>query len=150
MWRRGAGRSLADMDNLSTVQGIYEAFGRGDVPAILARLDDDVVWENWPSSVQDAGVPWLARREGREDVAGFFTALGAVDIHRLDALNFLSGGDQVAVVFAIDLTVRDSGVRLQDEEIHLWTFAPDGRVTGFRHVTDTAKHIAAHRQPVSA
>ena len=34
------------MSNLvSTVQEIYSAFGQGDVPAILARLADDVVWE---------------------------------------------------------------------------------------------------------
>ena len=31
-----------------TVAGIYEAFGRGDIPAILATLADDVAWEVWP------------------------------------------------------------------------------------------------------
>jgi ketosteroid isomerase-like protein len=138
------------MDNIATVQRIYEAFGRGDIAAILAELADDVAWEDWPSSAQEAGVPWLARRDGREAVAGFFAALGAVDMHRLDALNFLAGGNQVAVVFAIELTARESGVRVHDEEIHLWTFGPDGRVTRFRHVVDTAKHIAAAQQAVAA
>ena len=66
------------------------------------------------------------------------------------AANFLAGGDQVAVVVSIDLTVRTTGVRFQDEDIHLWTFCPDGRVTGYRHVSDTAKHIAAAQQPVAA
>ena len=32
------------MSNIATVQGIYEAFGKGDVPAILAVLADDVAW----------------------------------------------------------------------------------------------------------
>jgi uncharacterized protein len=149
MCGRGGGRSFAAMDNTKTVQRIYEAFGRGDIPAILAELADDVVWENVPGSAQEAGVPWLTRREGRESVAGFFTALGGLDHHRLEPQNFLAGGDQVAVVFALDVTARETGVRFQDEEIHLWTFGPHGRVIGFRHVCDTAKHIAASRQPVA-
>jgi hypothetical protein len=56
----------------------------------------------------------------------------------------------VAVVFALDLTVKATGVRIQDEDVHLWTFGPDGRVTGYRRCSDTAKHIAAAQQPVAA
>ena len=33
------------MSNLATVQGIYAAFRRGDIPAILECLAEDVVWE---------------------------------------------------------------------------------------------------------
>jgi ketosteroid isomerase-like protein len=33
------------MGNLEVVQEIYEAFGRGDVPAILDHLADDVGWD---------------------------------------------------------------------------------------------------------
>jgi uncharacterized protein len=138
------------MDTIATVQRIYAAFGRGDIAAILAELAEDVAWETWPSSAQDAGVPWLVRRQGRDAVAGFFASLEGLDHHRFEPLNFLAGGDQVAVVVAIDLTVLATGARFQDEEVHLWTFGADGRVTGYRHVPDTAKHIAAARQPVSA
>src|SRR4051812_49666848 len=98
MYGRAPGRSFAAMDNIRTVQRIYEAFGRGDIPAILAELADDVVWETYQGSAQDAGVPWLVRREGRDAVAGFFAALEETDLHRLEPLNFLAGGDQVAVV----------------------------------------------------
>ena len=48
------------MSNLSTVQGIYESFGKGDVPAILAVLADDVEWEAWAdNSAVKAGLPWM-------------------------------------------------------------------------------------------
>ena len=33
------------MSNIETVKSIYEAFGRGDVPAILDKLADDVDWD---------------------------------------------------------------------------------------------------------
>jgi ketosteroid isomerase-like protein len=35
------------MTPLETVQGIYQAFGRGDIPSILATVADDVAWEAW-------------------------------------------------------------------------------------------------------
>lgn len=31
-------------DNLSTIRGIYDAFAKGDVPAILAALSPKVSW----------------------------------------------------------------------------------------------------------
>jgi ketosteroid isomerase-like protein len=35
-------------DNIATVQEIYAAFGRGDIPAILDRLAEDIDWEPDP------------------------------------------------------------------------------------------------------
>lgn len=45
-----------NVGNRETVIGIYEAFGRGDVPWILDRLDDDVEWE---PGIRDTGLPYL-------------------------------------------------------------------------------------------
>ena len=66
------------MSNQQTVQDIYAAFGRGDIPAILERLADDVRWDHLPDGggAERHGVPWLVARTGRDDVAGFFEALG--------------------------------------------------------------------------
>ena len=48
---------------LTTVQTIYAAFGRGDIPAILDTLDADVQWEPWSDNrAQAADVPWMRRR----------------------------------------------------------------------------------------
>ena len=33
------------MGNAETVQGIYEAFGRGDIPAIMERMSETVEWD---------------------------------------------------------------------------------------------------------
>ena len=35
-------------DNVKTIQTVYEAFGRGDLPAILDALTDDVDWASTP------------------------------------------------------------------------------------------------------
>jgi ketosteroid isomerase-like protein len=38
------------------------------------------------------------------------------------------------------------GGHYRDEEMHLWTFDDEGKVTRLRHYTDTAKHIAAFKK----
>lgn len=35
---------MSAQDNAALVRGGYEAFGKGDVPAVVAALADDVVW----------------------------------------------------------------------------------------------------------
>ena len=41
------------------MRAIYEAFGRGDLSAILDKLDDAVEWE---TQAPVPGVPWLQSR----------------------------------------------------------------------------------------
>jgi ketosteroid isomerase-like protein len=131
------------MSNLATVQGIYEAFGRGDVAAILDVMADDVAWERWEDNrAQHAGVPALLARTGKDGVAEFFGVVGTMTITDFEVLNLMEGGDQVAATFVIEAEVPGGG-QYRDEEIHLWTFDADGKVCALRHYCDTAKHIDA-------
>jgi uncharacterized protein len=133
------------MGNLATVQAIYEAFGKGDIPAILEVLADDVEWEAWEdNSAVTAGLPWMTPRHGKADVVHFFETAGQMEIVDLQVLNMLEGCDQVAVEFVFEVNLPTfGGGHYRDEEIHLWTFDEHGKVVRLRHYTDTAKHIAA-------
>jgi ketosteroid isomerase-like protein len=134
------------VSHIETVQAMYEAFGRGDVPGILEHLAEDVRWDEWesPSAAQQA-VPYLAPRRGRAGVEDFFKVVGALEFHDFAPLSFLEGPGEVAARIRIDLTVPATGKRFADEEIHLWTFGPDGKVTSLRHFVDTLTHTLAHR-----
>lgn len=128
------------MSNVQTVQEIYAAFGRGDIPAILDRLADDVAFDPWAGNAgQSAGVPWLLERRGRDGAIEFFEVVADLGIRDLRVLSIMDGGDQVAVEVEVDTT------DFSDEEIHLWSFDADGNVTRMRHYADTAKHVAAVR-----
>jgi ketosteroid isomerase-like protein len=129
-------------DNAATVAAIYDAFGHGDVPAILERLADDVEWDRWPDNfAQRAGVTHLLGRRGRNDVAGFFGVIGAWTVLDFAVLDVIGTGRQVAAEVRASFALPD-GARFADEELHLWTFGEDGCVVRFRHYCDTAKHIA--------
>lgn len=128
--------------NAATTAEIYEAFGRGDVEAILARLADDVHWEAWDDNhAQRAGVPWLAARTGREGALEFFRVAGGLQIRDFRVLKMLAGEDSVAAEVVIEFVAPNGNV-LRDEELHLWTFGNDGKVVRMRHYVDTAKHIS--------
>ncbi|HRD85616.1 MAG TPA: nuclear transport factor 2 family protein [Rubrivivax sp.] len=128
---------------LETVQQIYSAFGRGDIPAILGAIDEDVKWEAWQNNTaQAAGVPWLKGGSGKAAVAEFFGVVGQMKFNDFRVLGMMASDSQVAVEVVLDATLP-SGKRVQDEEVHLWTVNAAGRVTRMRHYLDTAKHIAA-------
>jgi ketosteroid isomerase-like protein len=131
--------------NLATVGQIYEAFGRGDVPAILALIAEDCAWESWlANSAQAAGISYLQPRRGPAGVAEFFAAVGQFEIDRFEVLDMFAGGEKVAVEVLIEARAPGGG-RFSDEELHLYTLDESGKVTRMRHYVDTAKHIAADR-----
>ena len=59
---------MAAENNLATIRGVDEAFGTGDVEAILTAVADDV---DWAVDAEPVG-PWYGQRRGRDGVASFF------------------------------------------------------------------------------
>lgn len=130
------------MQNVDVVGQIYEAFGRGDIPAILDHLAEDVEWEYGVSSTS---VPWLQSRRGRQEVSRFFEALGALEIHNFVPKIMLESDDVVVVLIDFEATVRETGQRISEEdEAHIWYFA-EGQVVRFRHRADTHQHELAYQ-----
>jgi uncharacterized protein len=135
-----ADRSTA---NLAAIKEIYDAFGRGDIPAILGKIAPGCRWEPWENNrAQRAGVPTLQPRTGPEGAAQFFAVAGELEIRDFQILDILASEHQVAAEVVIAYTTPTGG-HLRDEEIHLWALDDHQRVTRLRHYVDTAKHIAA-------
>ena len=86
------------MTPIETVQQIYAAFGRGDVPAILAHLADDVEWEY---ATAPNPIPWLQPLRGRGQVPKFFEALFAGIECRQPFLEFLVVGCRHGITFRL-------------------------------------------------
>lgn len=134
-------------EQLTVVGKIYEAFGRGDVPAILDYMADNVQWEAWAdNSAQKQGVPWLQTRQGKDGVLAFFQVLGGMSVKDFQVLSLMAGGNQVAAEIVIEVEIPETGAHFRDEELHLWTLNEAGKVIRMRHYNDTAKHIAAANQ----
>ena len=131
------------MSNVATVQDIYDAFGKGDVPRILTHISEDVDWE-YGAGASD--VPWLQPRRGRIGATEFLGSLADLQFEKFQPKTFLESGDLVVVVLDIAGTVISTGQRISEEDqIHLWHFNGDGQVARFRHRTDTLQTQRAVR-----
>jgi uncharacterized protein len=132
------------MTNKERVQAIYAAFGRGDIPAILAQLSPAVDWDYAYPGIE---VPWLQPRRGREGAGQFFAALAALEFHRFEITALAEAPGLVVALADLACTVKATGKPLrEDGEAHLWFFDDSGQVTRFRHCADTAQHLAALRR----
>jgi ketosteroid isomerase-like protein len=126
---------------MGTVARIYESFGRGDVASIIDELDDDISWEE---GVRDTGLPYLLPGRGKQHVAGFFERLAAsLELTQFDLGPLCDGGDVVMVSVAVAGRIIGAGEIPTNDEAHVWTFGPDGKVTSFRHIGDWALHERA-------
>ena len=124
------------MELIERLQLLYAAFGRGDIPTILAGLAEDVEWE-YGSAPNP--VPWLQPLKGRANVPKFFEALASrCEIHQFEPKAFFQQGRMVVDLFDVQFTVRATGKRvLEPEAVHIWHFDEAGLVRKFRHRVDT-------------
>jgi ketosteroid isomerase-like protein len=121
-------------NNVATVNKIYEAFGRGDVPFILSCLADDVAWDDRESY----GIPLLLPRRGRAEVGLFFQELRNIELLSFSVKQLFDGGGSVVAWISISWRWKASGRMFSDSvALHLWEFDPAGKVSRFFHVEDT-------------
>ena len=60
-------------ENKRTVQSIFEAFGRGDVPGVLSHLSEDVTWKAPGPEV----IPYFGDRRGHDGATEFIRRVKA-------------------------------------------------------------------------
>lgn len=130
------------MDNTAIVEQIYTDLEQGNIPGVLARLAEDVVWE---AGEHGHGVPWLEPRYGRQAVAGFFDDVRVLRVNHFEPVGVLTNKHQVGVLIEVDRTVTTTGRAIRDSELHLWTFDDAGRVVSFCQMLDTHKNVLAYR-----
>jgi len=123
--------------NLEIAQGIYAAYGRGDMPYILDHVDDDVSWGI--ESVAAGEVAAHGIRRGKPGVVAFFEAWAATaDFQSFVPHDFVAAGDHVFNQLDYELTVKATGKRVRNTGCaQHWTFR-DGRIVRWRGHEDTA------------
>ena len=119
--------------DLELIQSAYEAFGRGDIPAVLDVLADDIGWR-----VPEV-LPQGCRVTGKQDVAGFFQRLGSLweDLN-LEIEDFVASGDRVCVVGRA--TGRHGGNETGYGFVHAWQVR-DGEAARFDEYADPAPEL---------
>lgn len=132
---------MSEEQNIQTVKEAYAAFGRGDVPAILALLTDDVTWE-LPGPAE---VPYAGSRRGHEGAGEFFRLLAeSDDVQVFEPQRFIADGDLVVVLGRYEARIRSTGRIAKTDWVHVFAFR-EGKAASWREYYDTAGWAEAYR-----
>ena len=125
------------MGNLETLKGGYEAFGRGDVPAVLGIFDPNMAWrEAEGNPYKPDGAPWIG---GDAIVQNLFMRLPAEwDGFTVTTNEFHDAGDTIAVEGRYTGAFKSTGKNIDAQFCHVWKFR-DGKATSFQQYVDTAQ-----------
>jgi ketosteroid isomerase-like protein len=128
--------------NMTLVQSLYDAFGRGDIATIIGALTPDV---HWQMHGREQDFPTIGEWRGPERVQEFFRTVA----ENLEAIEFTprelhGAADKVFVLGRYRWKVRKTGSPVASDWCHVFTVR-NGKVAAFREFTDTATLAAAYR-----
>lgn len=129
-------------ENVTRLQGVYEAYARGDIPAVLAAMDPNLEWEE-PLA---ADYPFRGLHRGPQGVANEVFGLFQTYFLEFAAVpqEFLDAGDRVIVLGEFQGKGKASGTPFRTPFVHIATFR-DGKWVRFQNYTDTSTIAAATR-----
>ena len=137
---------MSDENSLAVVQSAYQAFQRGDIPAVLGLLAEDIEWE----SLIAEGTAHDGPRRGRADVAKFFQQLvDAEEVQAFEPLEFISDAGQVVCVVRYRARVKATGRVLDTPLVHVFTVKRE-KITRMFEMYDTAVVERAFERAASA
>lgn len=136
VWFRGSEDSAQTVaafrpSRVDVIRAGYEAFGRGDVPAVLALFAEEAQWYA-PDELPTGGT-----FHGPAGIAAFFSGLPAhYDELHVELQRFLDAGERVVVEGRH--TGRIAGTAFDVGFVHVWTLQ-GGLAVGFREYLDSGK-----------
>lgn len=119
--------------NVEVIRGVYEAFARGDIAAVLSVLAPNVRW------TEAEGFPYGGTYTGPDAVLkNVFMRLGAEwDGFSAAPAEFVAQGDTVVALGQYSGTYKETGRRFSTPFVHVWHFE-NGKAVRFHQHTDTA------------
>jgi hypothetical protein len=128
---------VSNPENISIINGLYNAFAKGDIPTVLSGMEATIVWNEAESNSLADGNPYV----GPDAILnGVFARLGAnhvyfklADIELHDMSN-----NQVLATLRYDAKNKATGKVYNAQAAHLWTLK-NGKVIAFQQYVDTKK-----------
>jgi uncharacterized protein len=128
--------------NIALVQSLYAAFGRSDVPTIIAALAADV---NWTVNGSSNEYPCFGTWKTPAHVQDFFRLVAETEnFTDFSPRDFYAVDEKVFVLGHYAGSVRKTGKRFASDWIHIFTIR-GGKVISFREFNDTHQFASAYK-----
>lgn len=128
------------MSNVDIVKGLYAAFGRGDVAAVLGAFDTGISWREADGFLYADGNPYIGPQAVAQGV--FQRIVTNVEGFNLSVENVIDGGDTVVAEGRYRGTMKSTGTAVDAQFAHVWQLR-EGKVVRFQQYTDTRQWAAA-------
>ena len=120
-------------ENVGLIQSLYQAFGRGDVPAVLGAMDPGIVWneaESFPYADQN---PYV----GPGAVGGVFgRTVADWDGFTVTPEEYYDAGETVIARGRYGGTHKRTGNKIHVQFAHFW-WLKGGKIARFQQHADT-------------
>jgi uncharacterized protein len=139
------------MSPRAVAEAWFAALDRGDVPAAVALLADDIYWENIPQvpGVSDI-VPWTGTAHGVAEVGQAFATRDEVcQVIEFKPLNMVVDGNQAVGTVHDHAIIKSTGIPF-DIEFASWMKIENGKIVWWKSYCDPSPIIAAFRGDTSA
>lgn len=125
------------MSNVQLAQDVYAAFGRGDIPTVLAAFHPQLEWrEAEGNPYQPSGAPWVG---GQAVLENLFMRLGGEwDRFTVHVGTLHDAGEYVVMEGRYSGTFKPSGLSVDAQVCHVLRFK-DGKLLSFQQYADTAQ-----------
>lgn len=130
---------MAD-SNVELIRGIYDAFARADIGAVLGAMAPEIVWREAENHPYADGNPYVGPNA---ILQGIFARLGGEwDGFAVSMDDFVGACDKVVATGRYTGTNKRTGKRINAEVAHVWTLE-NGKAASFQQYTDTLQFTRA-------
>ena len=121
-------------ENVALVRGIYNAFGAGDMPAVLGAMHADIVWNEANNFPYADGNPYVGPGAILDGV--FMRCATEWDGFGVEVDEIIDAGDTVVALGHYTGTYLATGKTQKTQMAHVWRIA-DGKAAHFQQYADT-------------
>ena len=125
-------------DNVALVEGIYDAFGRGDMPAVLGAISADMVWNEADDFPYADGNPYRGPQAVLDGV--FMRCATEWDGFAVEIDELIDGGDRIVALGHYTGTYKTTSKPQRTQLAHVW-WIDDGKAVAFQQYANTL-HVA--------
>ena len=106
------------MENIQIIQQMYKDFGTGNMEAVMATFDKDVVW----TRPGEPDIPFAGSYTGFEGLAKMFTIISkTIKIKGFHPKQLLHNGDTVVAIGCDEADVLATGKSYLSEWVYVYT-----------------------------
>jgi len=126
--------------NVETIQGLYEAFEKGDIPKVLGQMEQTIEWNQAENFIYADRNPYVGPQAVLEGVFMRFAA--DWESFTVTPEEWLDAGNRVVVLGSYSGTHKATRNSVRAQFAHIWS-VKQGRVVRFQQYTDTKQFAEA-------